>query len=1231
MNDALRVGKKAFTLVVAFATIFSMVGLSAFVAPLTASAATDFEAGDLIMGETLSTVYYYGTDGQRYAFPNEKTFFSWYDDFSGVVSITDDELADITLAGNVVYRPGTNWIKIESDATTYIVSTDGSIHPILDEATAVALGGDSWATLIHDVPDVFFVDYTVGTEIASDSDVVDGMLVADGGDYYLVWDGEARLITDGLTANGLDSAFALAADVSALDMGDEVTSALSNVTDTAQLIEEETVTEMTEVTVSLGDNSPSALTVATGESSSDEQGMAHVASFTFDNPTSDELAVTNLAVTRGGVSSDSSVANIYLFDGYERLTDSVTLTSGMATWNDASGLFTVPANSSATVDVWAEIEDGVSGQTFNLGIASADDIVFDGDYEATGSFPLTGATHSIATVSSLGYLDFNTTTTPGTTTMDPQDDYRVWQNTVNVSGNEVDLYSLRFRNIGSIDMEDIGNYRLYIDGVQYGDAIEMQDANGYFTFDLSDEPVNLNTGNRVFKVLADVTGGSTRTVSISLRSAADVLSMDEDYDQAVTALANSATFSARTSGAITINSGYLTIAKADESPSGNVTLNAAGSELGVWDVKAYGEDMKVEGFNFYVDYTDNHGGGGADADVTLRNGSVYADGVQIGNTTGLIGSTTTGTDYNFGSSLIIEAGETVQVSVNADIYDNESANNLADTDTLKVYMDADTDNVLAMTSVAYGDYPASEVAANELTVSDGAVTVSEYSAFADPDITADKSAEQIGSYIVSASTTEDVNLNTLEIDFTLGTAVITEVTNVYLMYGDDADNLTQSAIKGTVSALDNEWSIDYTLPASEDMYVEVYADLASSMSSSDTVTTNLEATGTGAGSSEAITDNTGGQTVTIQTSAFTTAVDGATPSAALVAGGQTLELAKYELSAQYDDYYIQEIRVDIATAASASNGYLFIDGEEVSNAVFSGLTATFYLDDYHIPAGEEVVVSAKVDLNEVTSAATFRKDAALTMDYVKYYDSTGLVAENTDSRPANQMIVYAGVPTLTHVDLTNATLVNGTPTEVYKYTVSATGADIAIKQFTFAASLVDTGTAGDTLDMESWKLYKDGTNITDDVNILDAAGANIKDATGFGETGSGSVIVSWDTEVVIEAGDSVTFSLKATPQGFNVTDADSNPTDYFSMYLGLNATNEIAVSALPYVDDEDADDIWGLSDDVGDLGTETEGFGLIWSDKSATGHDATHAASTADWTSGYNVLNLDLDGETWED
>lgn len=71
MQHVLQTGKRAFSAAVAAATIAFSVGAGALLAPTSASAAS---AGDVIRGTSLSTVYFYGYDGMRYAFPNEKPF-----------------------------------------------------------------------------------------------------------------------------------------------------------------------------------------------------------------------------------------------------------------------------------------------------------------------------------------------------------------------------------------------------------------------------------------------------------------------------------------------------------------------------------------------------------------------------------------------------------------------------------------------------------------------------------------------------------------------------------------------------------------------------------------------------------------------------------------------------------------------------------------------------------------------------------------------------------------------------------------------------------------------------------------------------------------------------------------------------------------------------------------------------------------------------------------------------
>lgn len=131
-----------------------------------AGSAVSLSPGDLIKGPT-DVVYYYGQDGKRYVFPNAKTYFTWYGDFSTVKTISVEMLASLPIGGNVTYRPGVKLVKITTDPKVYAVSSYGFLRWITTEAVAAQLYGPSWNKQISDVPDAFFTNYRVGDPITS--------------------------------------------------------------------------------------------------------------------------------------------------------------------------------------------------------------------------------------------------------------------------------------------------------------------------------------------------------------------------------------------------------------------------------------------------------------------------------------------------------------------------------------------------------------------------------------------------------------------------------------------------------------------------------------------------------------------------------------------------------------------------------------------------------------------------------------------------------------------------------------------------------------------------------------------------------------------------------------------------------------------------------------------------------------------------------------------------------
>ncbi len=116
------------------------------------------------------SVYFYGHDGKRHAFSNEKVYFSWYQDFSNVRTISAGEMASFPLGRNVTYRPGSKLVKFLTDPKLYVVGLGGELRWVVSEAAAAELYGPDWNRKTDDINDVFYSDYRFGTSVASVKD-----------------------------------------------------------------------------------------------------------------------------------------------------------------------------------------------------------------------------------------------------------------------------------------------------------------------------------------------------------------------------------------------------------------------------------------------------------------------------------------------------------------------------------------------------------------------------------------------------------------------------------------------------------------------------------------------------------------------------------------------------------------------------------------------------------------------------------------------------------------------------------------------------------------------------------------------------------------------------------------------------------------------------------------------------------------------------------------------------
>jgi len=977
--------------------------------------------------------------------------------------------------------------------------------------------------------------------------------------------------------------------------------------------------------VGLASNTAPASTLVDGSAA------ANLASFTFTAPSTNAVKVTTLKVKRLGVSADTTLTNVYLYDGVNRLTDSATVSSGYVTWVNSAGIFTVPAGASMTVMVKSDIADSVAGQTIGISINAAADIMTDGA-TISGVFPINGNIHSTANAE-LATVSFGSVTPSSDGTPNPQNEFMLWSSQVSVS-RAVDLQYITFRQIGSVLQNDLANFKLFIAGAQVGNTVSQMDANGYITFDLTGMPKRLQTSAE-FKILVDIVGGSGRTTSLSIRNAADAVFVDAEFGANILVQAASSTFTPRTSTAQTIGVGALTFVRTSDSPSGSIVKDGSSISLGKFELRASGENIKIENLTVTVDESSNP------AAFELRNGALYADGMQVGSTFSLKATSdaTATTTVNLGSSLVVVPGTPRILEVKADIFDRDGDNNVTAGRTLTVRVSTGSSNAQKMTSLSFFAAPLADVTGNALVIGSGSLSLAKYSGFANQSAVAPKtSAYKLGEWRLTAGTTENVNLTALEPDFdnSAGPDVVSgaDIGDCYFTY---ADRTTTS--QATVASTTSSYSISYTLSAGATIPIAFYCNrISTTISGTSQVDLTVNGTTVQSGASANSSEATG-QVIT-WTSGELAAQALESPLDQVVYGGQTVTAATFELTATNDGFSIDKFTVKTggltATDAVVTDVQLWYGTTQLTGSLqYDGTYATTtFPTALRVEPNTTKQIIAKLVINNIgTGNGTSAKNASTTLTSILYRsDSTGVLTylNPSSSHEGNLVLVYKTYPTLTLTGSEAVIIASDVTSDIYKFTVRNNGlTTLAIKQFKLALNWSDVGPSQADLELEAVKVLKDGNDITStmtivgDVNgdITDGSGATFAKASGTGDT---VMVFAFATEDQIDAGATVEYRVRATPRNFNSGGASSSSDQ---VVLTMNAGTSELGSTARYVIQPDNSKIWsiGTSATQGTAGTAAN---FIWSDRNVLGHNSTSGSSTADWFNGYKIKNLPLNSVT---
>ncbi|MFH1046900.1 MAG: hypothetical protein V1738_01235 [Patescibacteria group bacterium] len=1163
--------RRAFTVAVVAATIAWSIGLAALVTPLTANAAA---SGDLVRG-SLPAVYYVGADGKRYVFPNEKTYTTWYGDFSTVQVVTDAELAAMPIGGNVTYKPGNRMIKIQTDPKVYAVGKDGTLRWVKDEATATCLYGASWNTMIDDVSDAFFVNYTIGADINACGDF----------DKAAASAGSPTINADKDLSVGPGSL-----SVGASSM------------------------------MPVGGTLP--------------QGATAVNMLKFDvrNGGSSTAIIDSITVRRIGPGDVGDFDFIYVYRGNDRLTSGRTI-NGSTNESTFSALgLSIAAG--ATESLWIAADaDGAAGNVDALQVVG----VTSGSTVATGT-PVTGPYFTFANVA-VGEVTIDeggaiATVKAGETGV------KVAEFDLTADGEDASFQRIALEFTGTANNSDVSNFVLKRGSTTLA-TVTGVNADDMVVFALTSPFMLENGTTRTFEVYADIAAGvdTADDIKFDLDQDSDLLCVGQSYGYGMTVN------DTMSEVAVNIEAGQLTAVN-----NGPATrdIAAGGNDVELLNITLSAQaNLEYRTLRVRI----NIGGGDDVADV-------IEDLKVVDAATGvIISDSLDGTDgdaqqdFEFNDSFYIASGASRTVKVTADIEDGSEGNTVQ-----AIWGDAVNDDLFEEGDVrnldngddldpALDAVPGAPLAGNAHDIVDAGLTVAVGSTPVAQTYIQGGTGVALMGFGLTANEASDLLVESITVTgWTFGDTPVRNLLltgslwNGSVMVGSYE---TPSAADATQPGHDGEMVFDnlnLSIPAGESVALLLKGDLRTSLAAGEDMWFSIEAGDIdvedadneplAAGQIDGLAID--GPDMAIELEGNLTVVlapeDADTEAGIVVGGTSNAVLAKYKLTAQFEDLKLTRAMFEIGDAASASSVSLWSGSTLVGGPV--GVTgagiAQFTGLNVVIPKDSHNTLTVKANLNSVggTGAATGSLATVTLLD--NDFEVRGISAGSNTLIDDGDLdldivgytkVIHKSKPSVALVSLPTSQLTAGDVT-ASRFTVSADAAgEVAVMGLVFEIQNQTNGVV-DPVGSESSVRRIGGSYINGVVTVTDDT-----DNDGSCENGETCFFaVVFDQEEVISAGSQVTYSLMID------VDQANTGTDSLSVKLlgdDFDANVDDYADFVGYMESDVAD---GYSIEIDDA-TDAR---FVWSDVSLLGHNdlIDDVDGSIDWMTGAFVRVLPTDSQT---
>ncbi|MFA5248782.1 MAG: hypothetical protein WC415_06265, partial [Patescibacteria group bacterium] len=464
---------------VMFMTIFSM---GVVVAPSASAAAS---AGDLIKMNGLSSVYFLGANGKRYVFPNEATYFSWYKDFSGVVTISQAELETYPLAANVVIRPGTKMVTSPSSAAVYAVEPNGVLRSIVSEANANALWGDNWNKQIVDVIDSFFTNYTIGAPLTVGKYPTGQLIKAVGSaDVYVIGtDGSARKFASeaAFVANNYNFDYVEIAS-SLPTVGTSVAGMEEDLSDVSQGGGSHGTISGTGLTVALASDTPASQSIPVGA------GSIELMKFNVTASNDGSVSLSNITIKRTGLGSRADFPELWLSKDGDRITTRKSINSNDEALLTIAPALVIGAGKTVTLSVYGSVIAVNPGSNDVLSIASAASIGASGA-TVSGSFPISGNLMSFATGYTISPAIFASSSADATYTVGDEG-VDVGSFIISGASRDLNFRKITLKQTGNADLSQVlGDVYLEKSGAKVSESTTIDGK--YITFVLANSGLTI--------------------------------------------------------------------------------------------------------------------------------------------------------------------------------------------------------------------------------------------------------------------------------------------------------------------------------------------------------------------------------------------------------------------------------------------------------------------------------------------------------------------------------------------------------------------------------------------------------------------------------------------------------------------------------------------------------------------------------------------------------------------